>query len=109
MKLVASVLWIVGLALSFSPASTQVAQGDPQQGQALAQAWCSSCHMVSPQQQNAGNDAVPSFASVARMPSTTQTSLEAFLQSPHPPMPDLELSRNQLDDVAAYILSLRKP
>ncbi len=105
----ASVCWIVGLALTMLPAAAQVAQGDPQQGQALAQAWCSSCHMVSPQQRNAGNDAVPSFASVARMPSTTQMSLEAFLQSPHPPMPDLKLSRNQLDDVAAYILSLRKP
>lgn len=107
MKLAASVLWSVGLAFLVPPAFAQVAQGDPQQGLALAQSWCSSCHMVSPRQQNAANDGVPSFASVARMPSTTQMSLEAFLQSPHPPMPDLKLTRVQLDDVAAYILSLR--
>ena len=41
-------------------------------------------------------------------PAASHKRAKRQLQSPHPPMPDLKLSRNQLDDVAAYILSLRK-
>ncbi len=34
-------------------------------------------------------------------------SLRVFLQSPHARMPDLHLSRDEIADVSAYILSLR--
>jgi mono/diheme cytochrome c family protein len=77
------------------------------QGQRIAERWCSNCHVVSPSQTRAPADAVPSFAAIARMPSTTQMSLKAFLASPHPPMPDLKLSRGEIDDLSKYILSLR--
>ena len=107
MKLGALVSWIIAPAALLSPALAQVNVGDPRQGHALAQDWCSSCHVVSPQQRQAGNDAVPSFSSIAHMPSTTATSLKAFLETPHPPMPDLKLSQAQIDDIIAYILSLR--
>jgi mono/diheme cytochrome c family protein len=52
-------------------------------------------------------DAVPSFAAVAAMKSTTQLSLQAFLQTNHHNMPDWRLTRQQVDDVVAYILTLR--
>jgi mono/diheme cytochrome c family protein len=107
MKLGVLAFCIMGPAVLLSPASAQVTTGDPRQGQALAQEWCSSCHVIGPQQPRAGNDAVPSFASIAHMSSTTATSLKAFLETPHPPMPDLKLSRAQIDDIVAYILSLR--
>ena len=54
------------------------------------------------------NDAVPSFVSVARMDSTTTTSLEVFLSTPHGRMPDYSLSRHDIANVSAYILSLRQ-
>ena len=76
-------------------------------GRRLAEAWCAGCHMVAPDAIQSPNDAIPSFAAIARMPSTTMSSLNAFLQSPHPPMPDLKLSRAQISDISAYILSLR--
>jgi hypothetical protein len=41
------------------------------------------------------------------MSSTTGMSLRAFLLTPHARMPDIQLSREQTDDVVAYILSLR--
>lgn len=101
---------IFGLAATLAlPGAAQAQAGDAREGRALAQAWCSACHVVEPQQRRAGNDAVPSFAAVARMPSTTSLSIRAFLQTPHPPMPDLKLSRTQIDDIVAYILSLRQP
>ena len=36
-------------------------------------------------------------------------ALDVFLQTPHHRMPDLHLSRTEIDDVSAYILSLRTP
>ncbi len=42
------------------------------------------------------------------MPSTTSMSLRVFLQSPHGNMPDYRLTREQMDDVVAYLLSLRR-
>ena len=39
--------------------------------------------------------------------SVTVLSLRAFLQTPHARMPDLHLTREEVDDLASYILSLR--
>ncbi len=74
-------------------------------GKAMAEKWCSHCHMISPGEKRAG-DAAPSFTSIARMPSTTEMSLRAFLQTPHVRMPDYHLSRDESADLVAYILSL---
>lgn len=89
-----------------SPAVAQVAS-DPATGAALAQTWCSGCHVVDPRQLR-GNDAAPSFAAIAAAPATTSDSLHMFLAMPHAPMPDLKLSGQQIDNVVAYILSLRQ-
>jgi mono/diheme cytochrome c family protein len=95
------------LALPPRYAVAQIEAGDPAEGHRLAQAWCSNCHLVNPQGQSRASDATPSFAAIARMPSTTSASLHAFLLTPHPPMPDFRLSRSELGDLTAYILSLR--
>ena len=82
--------------------------GDPDMGRQLAQTWCSGCHVVTPNASQGSSNGAPPFAAVANMPSTTSMSLHAFLQSPHPPMPDLRLTGGQIDDVATYILGLRR-
>jgi hypothetical protein len=47
------------------------------------------------------------FATIAAMPSTTEASLSAFLQTSHASMPNLILSQAERNDLIAYILSLR--
>jgi hypothetical protein len=42
------------------------------------------------------------------MKSTTQMALQAFLQTPHSQMPDLHMSGEEIDNITAYILSLRR-
>jgi mono/diheme cytochrome c family protein len=79
----------VGVAPS---AFSQVTRGDVAAGQKLAQQWCSGCHSVDPKSSET-NDRAPSFLSIAKMPSTTSTSLQAWLQSPHPRMPNWQLTR----------------
>jgi mono/diheme cytochrome c family protein len=83
------------------------AYGDPAEGHQLATAWCSSCHQVDPQAQHLATDAVPSFQTIAAMPSTTSMSIRAFLSTTHNVMPNFRLTDPQIEDVGAYILSLR--
>jgi len=78
-------------------------------GETIAKTWCAGCHEVGTNGRQTGSDATPpSFVSVANMSSTTAMSLSAFLNTPHPRMPDYSLSRNDITNVSAYILSLRK-
>jgi mono/diheme cytochrome c family protein len=95
------------LSLLLLQASPSFAQ-DATAGKVLAERWCSSCHLVEAGQRKAPNDAIPSFIAIAQMPSTTRMSLNAFLVSPHPPMPNLILSRSEIANVSVYILSLKK-
>ncbi len=100
-------LLLVVLLLSATPALAQTSYGDPEAGQKLALRDCAACHVVAGRQAGPVPTGVPPFAAIAHMPSTTALSLRAFLQTPHPPMPDLALSRGEIEDIVSYILSLR--
>lgn len=89
-------------------AATAQESGNSFAGHELAVRWCASCHVVDAGIRRQGTDAVPSFAAISAMPSTTAASLAAFLSSSHGQMPDYTLSRADIANVSAYILSLRK-
>ena len=76
-------------------------------GEQLARRWCSACHLVASDQQQASAD-VPTFSAVARMPNFSREKVANFLLDPHPKMPDLSLGRRDAEDIAAYIASLAK-
>jgi len=82
------------------------AGGDAAHGRTLAQNWCASCHVVSPGQGESKKGA-PSFATIAQSPDFNADQLAYFLYAPHPRMARLALSRKAINDIAAYILSLR--
>jgi mono/diheme cytochrome c family protein len=75
---------------------------DPFEGEKIAKRWCSSCHVVSADQKR-GNTQAPPFSEIARKPGLTAASIALFLLRPHPPMPDMSLTRNEAGDLAAYI------
>jgi mono/diheme cytochrome c family protein len=76
-------------------------------GRELAERYCASCHVIGPGQ-GRGSDQAPPFRAIATRPVTTADSLHAFLLRPHGGMPPLTLSNEQIDNLAAYILSLRR-
>ena len=78
-------------------------------GRQLAQRYCTQCHAIEGAAPPPGSAAAPPFSAVAAMPSTTELSLRAFLQTPHARMPNLMLSPGDTANVIAFILSLRKP
>jgi len=88
----------------FSFATPARAGGDAARGAVIAKRWCVNCHVVSADQTTAKVD-VPTFADIARR-RPDDRALSSFLVNPHPPMPDLSLTRQEIDDVVAYIRSL---
>jgi mono/diheme cytochrome c family protein len=93
---------LVGASAVFTTAA--LAAGDAQRGAIIAKRWCASCHVVTSDQASASADA-PSFFDIAGR-RTDRKKLGHFLMDPHPPMPDMHLSRKEIDDIVSYIRSL---
>lgn len=98
----------LALLLAAAPARAAGDQTDVAAGQGLARAWCSECHQVEPDRLVGPYSDVPSFTAIARQPSSTETSIRAFLVTPHPTMPNLKLTPAEISDIVDYILSLRR-
>ena len=74
-------------------------------GSQLAQQWCASCHVTSSSRAGDVQEGPPSFPTIAR--TRTADQLRAFLSHPHGAMPDLSLTRAEIDDLVGYIETLR--
>jgi mono/diheme cytochrome c family protein len=83
-----------------------LAAGDAAAGKVIAEQWCSSCHVVTPEQKTASTEAPP-FATIAARHADSMDALAAFLADPHPPMPQMSLARQEIQDLLAYIGSLK--
>jgi len=95
---------ILGIAVLLVTAGDLWA-ADADAGRRLARQWCVECHVVEPTQESA-SDAAPPFESIALDPSKTPEGLRTWLADPHPPMPNLQLSTGEIEDILAYIQSL---
>lgn len=106
----ASSSWLIAAIVVASGPALAATTGDSvdvSRGERLAEQWCANCHAVEakPPLQAAGG--IPSFRRVAQLRSTTALSLRAFLLTPHPSMPNIKLDHDDLDEIIAYILSLK--
>jgi len=97
-------LAVLGFAAAAALLAAPAIAGDAKKGAVIAKRWCASCHVVSRDQATAVADA-PSFYDVAQR-RTDRKQLSNFLVDPHPPMPDMHLSRREIDDIVTYIRSL---
>lgn len=94
---------IVALALQASAAD---AAGVAAFGETLAKTWCASCHLVGPDQTSTTTEAPP-FATIAKRSPDEIAALALFLADPHPPMPQMSLTRQEINNLLAYIASLK--
>ena len=95
------------MVVASQPVSTASAMGDPANGKRLAERWCASCHLVSKEQATTTTEAPP-FEGIAQRSPEEIAGLAAFLTDPHPPMPQLNLTRDEIRDLVAYIASLKR-
>ena len=93
---------LVGLA-----SSAEAQTGDPEAGAAYAKQVCAKCHAtdrtgLSPE------PTAPPFKDVANTPGMTGTALRVWLSTSHPTMPNIIVEPADMDNVIAYILSLKE-
>jgi mono/diheme cytochrome c family protein len=84
--------------------SQDAAAADAGQGGVLAKRWCAACHVVATDQLSAGGQAPP-FSAIGKTADLDVGKLALFLLLPHPKMPDMNLTRAEAADLAAYIQS----
>jgi hypothetical protein len=109
-------MWVcLGLLVS----TTARANGSPEEtGLALARDYCSACHRVSAEQRPPAKVTVdtgsgseeyeaPSFHQVAARPGRDADYLRTFIQAPHYPMREQLFIPEELEQIVAYILSLK--
>lgn len=97
---------LAGLA-GISAAGASEMPGDPALGHALALEACVECHEVEAGQRDARLPDPPSFQNLAEEPAMTPLALRVFLSTPHTNMPGLILTDAEIDDVIAWIHSLK--
>jgi len=95
---IAGVLCALALATQTQP----VRAADAANGERIAKRWCAACHVVAVDQARANGDAAP-FSTIGKTPGLDSAKLALFLLLPHPKMPDMNLSRQEAADLAAYI------
>ncbi len=82
---------------------------DASRGQDLAERLCVNCHTISSNHSTATQADVPSFKSIANKPHQTAEHIRYILLKPHSPMPEIQLTLIELDDLIAYFDSVRDP
>jgi mono/diheme cytochrome c family protein len=94
--------FVLGAAFVSAAAGSASADGNARTGALLARHWCGSCHGLGV---GVASDAAPPLESIAARPDRERW-ITAWLADPHPPMPNFNLSRSEIDDIVAYLKSL---
>lgn len=76
-------------------------------GLELSQKFCKACHIVNAEGNVTAPVGPPSFPSIANKPGQTAERIIGALVAPHPPMPDMHLTNAEMQDIIAYLDTLR--
>ena len=85
----------------------QDAAPSAEKGKELATRLCRGCHLVDDAADQADSRRYPTFRSIATKPGQTSEGIAAVLIKPHPPMPDIQLTRMEIENIIAYLDALR--
>ena len=90
-----------------TPISDEQDIGDAGKGLSYARKVCASCHNVLRSEGVSPSSRAPTFKKIANTPGMSVTALTVWSRTSHPTMPNLIIEPNDMDDLIAYILSLR--
>lgn len=105
-RLVLLLVTLLILTAGASLAGPVTSAPDAVHGKELAQRLCSNCHLVSNTQTQAVVD-VPTFKEIANMRGQTEGAIMAKIVIPKHTMPVIPITKAELKDLAAYIMSLQ--
>jgi mono/diheme cytochrome c family protein len=104
--IIGTIFAAIAFAASASPSLSQEL-GDAKRGETLAKTVCVECHGVEKGQGRSRNGNAPSFQGLATTRGMTPMALMVALRTPHREMPNLVLKNNEVDDLIAYLATLR--
>jgi mono/diheme cytochrome c family protein len=80
-------------------------------GGRIAAEICAPCHDIGPRAGGApwtkARGAAPSFSAIANAEGVNERALAVFLRTPHATMPDIILAPEEIEALAAFIMSRR--
>lgn len=83
-------------------------QGDVSHGQTYAAQVCAECHAIGRDSEPSPNLSAAPFADITMRPEMTSMALSVWLQSEHESMPHIVPKAEELNDLLAYMMSLKK-
>ncbi len=81
--------------------------GDATQGQKIVDRLCIECHAVSDEKTGHRINQAASFQTIANTPGMTPLALSVWFRTPHREMPNIILSKDEQEDLIAFITSLK--
>lgn len=80
----------------------------PMPGRVYADSACAGCHAVAAGQTRSPNPKAPTFGAIANTPGMTLMALSAALHTSHATMPNLIVDPDHIEDLSAYLYTLKK-
>src|SRR5215467_8806654 len=97
-------MWKLSLALVALSALPAYAAGSADAGRQLVMRSCISCH--APEATTTATDGAPPLSFISKDNKQRPAFIRGWLMDPHPPMPGIMLSRQQVEDIIAYLNTL---
>ncbi len=76
-------------------------------GRDLADKLCTGCHLIAGDGATTAQVGPPPFKSIANKPGQTVDRIKNALMQPHPPMPDMQMTNDEMLDIITYLDTLR--
>jgi len=96
----------LAVALAFGGATVAAQAQDADNGRRVSERWCVECHAIESTAVKPGRTL--SFAAIAAKQGITSEMIRSFLLMPHSTMPDTPLSRKDAQDIAAFIMGMKR-
>ena len=96
---------VAGISFQGSRVLAQTFEPSASRGRELAVRLCANCHLV-----DAGKSApegIGTFRGIANRPGQSADRISNTLILPHMPMPDTQITREEIQDILAYLETLR--
>jgi mono/diheme cytochrome c family protein len=95
-------------AIASASSFAQPGYGNPQRGRELAARLCVTCHVIDRTTSGPVRADVPSFPAIAGRSGSTAEYLAGKIIVPHPAMPGVALTADEIRDIVAYIVALKR-
>jgi mono/diheme cytochrome c family protein len=106
MRQIRPFLPILFLLFAGMASRAQAQTADAAAGEAYAEKVCARCHAIHPSGLSPEPTAPP-FRDVANTPGMTGIALRVWLSTSHPTMPNIVVEPQDMDNVIAYVLTLK--